>query len=190
MQKIMIPCVILAGGRSSRLGEDKTQVAFGEENLSQWVFTRLSKICEKVYISTKDRKKFTFDAPFLVERSRIYAPIIGMINAFEKLKTQEILFISVDTPFVRGETLRQLVDSDAPITYAQSEDKAHYLISKWHISLLDTLVWARKSKIYTIYQIIQSHQHTSVSASNEECFNINTQEDYARALEFLRLGAK
>ncbi len=183
MQKIMIPCVILAGGKSSRLGEDKTQVAFGEENLSQWVFTRLSKICEKVYISTKDKKKFTFDAPFLIERSRIYAPIIGMINAFEKLKAQEILFVSVDTPFVRGETLRQLVDSNAPITYAQSEDKAHYLISKWHKSMLDALIWAYKSKSYALHRIIESHPHQSVLATEKECFNINTMDDYYNALK-------
>lgn len=187
-QKIKIPCVILAGGKSSRLGVDKTQIDFGGESLSKWVFTRLSHICENVYISAKKSDKWTFQAPFLIEKSRVFAPLIGMINAFEMLKAQEILFVSVDTPFVSKQTLWHIAHSNAPIAYAQST-KAHYLIAKWHICLLDALLAARKSKLYALRYIVESHPHISIPATEEECLNINTQEHYAEALKLLALGA-
>lgn len=185
MAKIMIPCVILAGGKSSRLGKDKTQIPLGKSSLSELVFTYLQEICGQVYISAKERDKFGFEAAFLIERDPIYAPIVGMINAFKTLKSKEILFVSVDTPFITHKTLRALADSKAPIAYAQSTDKAHYLISKWQDCMLDALLWAYKSKMYALHRIIESHAHEGISASDEECFNINTMTDYAQALALL-----
>ncbi|MCX2717736.1 molybdenum cofactor guanylyltransferase MobA [Helicobacter sp. MIT 21-1697] len=183
MQKIAIPCVILAGGKSSRLGTDKTQIAFGQHTLSQWVFMRLSVLFESLYISAKTRDKFQFEAPFLIESSSIYAPMVGMINAFKKLDTQEIMFLSVDTPFITCATLHNIALANAPIVYAQSAHKAHYLISKWHKSMLDTLIWAYKAKNYALHRIIESHPYQSIAATEEECLNINTMDDYREALK-------
>lgn len=183
MGKIAIPCVILAGGKSSRLGKDKTQIPLGGYSLSEWAFRRLSQMCENVYISTKVRDKFTFEAPFLIEKDPVYAPIVGMINAFNELDCEALLFVSVDTPFVSERTLRHLTASSAPIAYATSTDKAHYLLSKWHHSLFDSLLWAYKSKIYALHRIIESHSSEAISASDEECFNINTMSDYEKALQ-------
>lgn len=182
--KITTPCVILAGGKSSRLGTDKTQIDFRGTPLSQWVHTRLSEVFSSLYVSIKHRDKFSFDAQFLIESSPIYAPIVGMINAFESLDSEEIIFFSVDTPFVLPQTLRAIAHSKAQISYAQSTDKAHYLISKWHRSSLESLLWAYRSKNYALYRIIESHSHEGICASDEECFNINTMEDYHKALAF------
>lgn len=187
MTKITIPCVLLAGGKSSRLGRDKTQISFGNQTLSEWVYKRLSHECETIYISTKEREKFHFDAPFLIESSRIHAPIVGMIHAFEILKVPEIIFLSIDTPFVTRATLEQIAQGKKPITYAQSTDRAHYLISKWKDSMLTALTWAFKSKDYALQRIIESHPHESVLASDSECLNINTMEDYLSALKHIEL---
>lgn len=184
MQKIVIPCVILAGGKSSRLGKDKTQIPLGEYSLSQWVFMRLNKICENVYISTKKHDKFNFEAQFLVEKDPIYAPIVGMINAFNTLKSENILFVSVDTPFITSKTLHSIASSNKSIAYAQSTDRVHYLLSKWHINTLDELVWGYKSKDFALHRVVKSHSNEAILATDEECFNINTMEDYAHALKF------
>lgn len=183
MEKINIPCVILAGGKSSRLGQDKTQIDFAEQSLSQWVFERLKKMFEKVYISTKEKAKFDFDAPFLVEKSPIYTPLAGMINAFESLDAQEIIFISVDCPFITHQTLIKIANTESEIVYAQSPNQAHYLISKWQKYMLDALIWAFKSKNYSLHNIAESHQFKTIPASERECFNINTMKNYYEALK-------
>lgn len=186
MQKIATPCVILAGGKSSRFGQDKTQIHFGGYPLSQWLLMRFESMCENLYVSAKERDKFNFKAEFLIESSPIYAPLVGMINAFNTLDSKEIIFISVDTPFVSQETLLALDSKDSQIVYAQSEFKAHYLISKWQRSVLDSLVWAYKSKSYALHRIIESHLHEVVHISEEESLNINTMQDYENALRKLK----
>lgn len=183
MEKINIPCVILAGGKSSRLGQDKTQIDFAKQPLSQWVFERLKTMFEKVYISTKQKEKFTFDAPFLVEQSPIYTPLAGMINAFQTLNAQEIIFVSVDCPFITRQSLANIANAESEIAYAQSPDQAHYLISKWQKCMLEPLIWAFESKAYSLHRIVESHQHQAIPASEKECFNINTMQNYHDALK-------
>lgn len=185
MQKITTPCVILAGGKSSRLGQDKTQIYFGGYPLSQWLLRRFESMCENLYVSAKERDKFSFEAQFLIESSPIYAPLVGMINAFKHLDSKEIIFISVDTPFVSQDTLLALDSRTCPIVYAQSELKAHYLISKWQDSTLDSLLRAYKSKDYALHRIVKSHLHEIVPISEEEGLNINTMQEYEKALTLL-----
>jgi len=61
-----IPCVIFAGGKSSRMGENKALLPFaGFETLTEYQYTRLSKIFSSVYISCKDKSIFSFDANFI-----------------------------------------------------------------------------------------------------------------------------
>ena len=69
-----IPCVIFAGGKSSRMGEDKALLPFAEFNtLTEFQLTRLKKIFKTVYISCKDKTLFEFDANFIEDyKNRFY----------------------------------------------------------------------------------------------------------------------
>lgn len=51
-----IPCVILAGGRSARMGADKCFLDFKAKSLIEWQFEKMSKLFESVFISCKADK--------------------------------------------------------------------------------------------------------------------------------------
>ena len=93
---IDIPCVIFAGGKSSRMGEDKALLPFGDfPTLTQFQLNKLQKIFNNVYISCKDSSKFDFlkeneDAKFIedVKTEDTFAPTTGFIAIFEKLKNK------------------------------------------------------------------------------------------------------
>ena len=62
-----MPAVLFAGGRSSRMGQDKALLPFaGFKTLSEYQYRRLSEIFEKVYISSKE-DKFDFQADILFD---------------------------------------------------------------------------------------------------------------------------
>lgn len=55
-----IPCVILCGGKSSRMGEDKALLPFASSNsLTQYQYDRLESYFKNIYISSKI-DKFSF----------------------------------------------------------------------------------------------------------------------------------
>lgn len=51
-----IPCVILAGGRSARMGADKCFLDFKAKSLVEWQFEKMSKLFASVFISCKADK--------------------------------------------------------------------------------------------------------------------------------------
>lgn len=51
-----IPCVILAGGRSARMGTDKCFLDFKAKSLIEWQFEKMSKLFASVFISCKADK--------------------------------------------------------------------------------------------------------------------------------------
>lgn len=51
-----IPCVILAGGRSARMGVDKCFLDFKAKSLIEWQFEKMSKLFTSVFISCKADK--------------------------------------------------------------------------------------------------------------------------------------
>ncbi len=56
MQKFQMPCVLLCGGKSSRMGADKCFLKFGGQSLVKWQFERLCGLFENVFISCKNDK--------------------------------------------------------------------------------------------------------------------------------------
>jgi molybdopterin-guanine dinucleotide biosynthesis protein A len=100
--KYNIPLVIFAGGKSSRMGQDKALLPFGGYNtLSEFQQVRLSKLFKKVYISAKENK-FDFDN----------SPLVGIISIFETLKVDKVFILSVDAPFVNKEVIDKLINSN------------------------------------------------------------------------------
>ena len=100
---IDIPCIIFAGGKSSRMGEDKALLPFGEfSTLTEFQLHKLQKIFTHVYISCKDKNKFHFKAQFIedIQSHNVYAPTTGFLAVFEKFQFSKFFVLSVDTPFV------------------------------------------------------------------------------------------
>lgn len=182
MSKITTPCVLLAGGRSVRMRKDKTQLNFNGSPLALYMYSKLNDTFQSVYIACKDKHNFTFDAHFIIESSPIFAPMSAMIAAFENLNTPEICFVSVDTPFIFQNSLRHIAKAQAQIALAKSPNKTHYLLSKWHIDTLPSLKAAFKAKDYALHKVATSFQCQLIDICEEEGFNINTPQDYKRAL--------
>ncbi|EIB5295231.1 TPA: NTP transferase domain-containing protein, partial [Campylobacter jejuni] len=56
MQLNELNCVILCGGKSSRMGQDKSKLILKNQNLTQFQVEKFSKIFKNVYVSAKEDK--------------------------------------------------------------------------------------------------------------------------------------
>ena len=100
--------VLFAGGKSSRMGRDKSLLPFGGyETLCEYQFQRLQKLFSKVYISTKEQK-FGFEAPLILDRYPESSPLIGLLSVFETISEDECFILSVDAPFVDEAVITKL----------------------------------------------------------------------------------
>ena len=102
--------VLFAGGKSSRMGEDKSLLPFGGySTLGEYQYRRLKEIFDKVYISTKSQK-FDFEAPLILDRYPQSSPLVGLISLFETISDKECFILSVDAPFVDKTVIEKLYE--------------------------------------------------------------------------------
>jgi molybdopterin-guanine dinucleotide biosynthesis protein A len=99
---------VLAGGRSSRMGQDKALLTLGGEPLVQRAVRKLSAICAEVAIagSTEDLARFGRVIP---DKSPDCGPLGGIVSALEQSSFEWNLFLPVDAPFVPVSTLKALL---------------------------------------------------------------------------------
>ncbi|GAA8498256.1 molybdenum cofactor guanylyltransferase MobA [Helicobacter pylori] len=188
-----IPCVLLAGGKSSRFITNNIQInkalmPFESYfSLLEHQYTRLLKLFKKVIISAK--KSYELNAPYLLEReSDLFSPLFGIYNAFLTLQTPYIFFIPIDTPLVSFESIKALCGiKNFSVVYAKSPTKEHYLISLWHQNNLNALSHALKTQNYRISDLVKNTSSIAMHLDKEEEFlNLNTLKDYELAVQILK----
>ncbi len=188
-----IPCVLLAGGKSSRfitnnIQTNKALMPFeSHSSLLEHQYTRLLKLFKKVIISAK--KSYELNAPYLLEReSDLFSPLFGIYNAFLTLQTPYIFFIPIDTPLVSFESIKALCGiKNFSVVYVKSPAKEHYLISLWHQNSLNALSYALKTQNYRLSDLVKNTSSIAMHLDKEEEFlNLNTLKDYELAVQILK----
>ena len=188
---IEIPCVIFAGGKSSRMGEDKALLPFaGYKTLTQYQYAKLSKIFTTVYISCKDSTKFDFDANFLEDiKKDTFAPTVGFITAFETLSCKKFFALSVDTPFIEKEEIEKIFLEDCDkndAIIAKTEEGIQPLCGIYHISLEKYLKKMLTEENHKLGYLLKSVNTKYVYFEQTESFlNLNHPHQYQEALKLI-----
>ncbi len=184
-----IPCIILSGGKSSRMGEDKSLLPFGNfDTLIQFQYSKLSKIFSNVFISSKTNK-FNFHANLILDDNlHISSPMIALQSILKEFDNK-VFIITVDIPLLKKETIEELIrmSKNSDITIAMDKEKIHNLCGIFDTSLLNNINSYIKEDIHKINYLIKNSNTTYVSFENIHQFtNINTEDEYKKALEFYK----
>ena len=186
-----ISCVIFAGGRSSRMGQDKSLLPFGDcSSLAEYQYRRLLKLFDNVYISAKENK-FGFDAAIIEDapNNNLYAPTAGFEAMFKKLEDERVFVLSVDTPFVSEKEISLLLendDSDLDAIVAKTASGSHPMCGIYHRSLLPSFKTMLKEDNHRLGQLLKHVNTKFVMFENEAAFtNLNHPHEYEAALKTL-----
>ena len=179
-----IPCVILCGGKSSRMGEDKALLPFSNSNsLAQFQYERLKPYFKNVYISSKT-DKFNFNSNLILDKGLEFSPIVALETIFKNLKDESKIFIiTVDTPLVKMDTIKKLIESsiDFDITVAQTS-KTHNLCGVFNNSCLCEVKQMLESGIHKVGFLLRNMNTNYIDFPNEDEFiNLNDKVEYFKA---------
>lgn len=191
-----IPCVILSGGQSSRMGEDKSLMLLDNKTtMIEYLYERLTPIFDNVYISAKTDKFEKLQLPnkqlILDTNQTTSSPMIAFETIFQTLKDEKVFIITVDTPFVEEGTIKELIkkSNDFSITIAKdTENNTHNLCGVFSRDVIPTIQEMIKQDIHKInYMIKNSKNYQEIVFENSEQFlNINTKESYQEAKNVLK----
>ncbi len=196
MTGIQTSCVILCGGASRRMGQDKALLPFNGQPLVKFMFEKYSHIFQTVYLSAKNpyfNLPTILDSKFYLKnthKSPIHCPLIGLQSAFKALKDEWIFFASIDSPFLSTNTICNLFNLKQPnnqILYFQTQSHTHFLNAFFHISLLDLITNNLNHHLYALHHLFDKANTLKMTLDDEkELFNLNTKQDYKNALESIQ----
>jgi len=101
--------VILAGGESSRMGQDKAEVMLAGESLLHRAIFGMQQQFEQLLISVREpREHLLF--PQLCDRGEGGGPMMGISTALERVNTPWVFVMACDMPFVSAALLSAMAE--------------------------------------------------------------------------------
>ena len=185
-----ICAVILSGGKSSRMRQDKSLLEFDRyDTITEYQYRRLSNIFDNVYISSKsDKFDFLDSKEFLIlDNFKTFSPMIALDTIFEKIPTQKIFILSVDMPLLETESIQKLVNlsmnSSHEIVIAKDTlGNRHSLCGVFDRSIHKQIKECLKNDIHKINHLINNSNHKEILFEKSEQFlNMNTPLEYTQA---------
>ncbi len=110
MQDVRAAGFVLAGGRSSRMGQDKALLRLDGETLAACAVRKLREVCAEVAIAGGSEGLQGL-APIVTDEIPRCGPLGGIVAALAQSSYEWNLFLGVDMPFVPQEVLRMLLST-------------------------------------------------------------------------------
>jgi molybdenum cofactor guanylyltransferase len=104
-------CAILAGGKSSRMGQDKATIKVGGKTLIRLAYDRVKEVFDDVIIVSRLHSTIeSIDAPVLKDVVPFGNSMIGIVTALLYSKTPYTFVVACDMPFLSTEAFKCMAD--------------------------------------------------------------------------------
>jgi|SRR5690554_587953 len=183
--------VILAGGRSSRMGENKALLSVNGEKIIELIATRLRKLFKSVIIISNTPDDFNFLGLKIFED--IYpglGPLAGIHSGLVNSKEEKNFIISCDLPLISEEAIKYIseYDSEKPAIIFRKNEQLQYLCGVYKKDLIPLLEDSLKRKELRLFDLMKKINPEIVEANqfpDEVFFNLNNKEDYLLLKEII-----
>ena len=190
---------VLAGGKSQRFGEDKSQVKLGGKLLINYILSEIIDEFNEVLVVSNNliKLKHSEKISLIKDFKKDLGPLGGVLTAMKWVKDnnknyQWISTFPADTPFFKNQILKDFLKSinlnEGKLFFIKSNNTRHNIFGLWSIDLMDKLEedldkgerkvedWANSIGVININMKFEN---------KNPFFNINTKEDLKKAIKHL-----
>ncbi len=106
-----VSLALLAGGQSTRMGEDKAFVPFQDGTLLEWMRDRFAPLFSHVFVVAREPSRFhSLGLPVVNDALTEGGSAVGVYTAVLAAPTERVVCLACDMPFVTSSLLRVLAD--------------------------------------------------------------------------------
>jgi len=175
--------IILAGGKSSRMGTDKGFLLLNNKPFIQYSIDALKPLVSEIIIVSDDSKYDTFGLKRVNDITKNAGPVAGICSGLEVSKTEYNLILSCDIPLINSEILQNLInniDDVSQIIQIESHGKSMPLIAIYKKDVISTFDDFLKNDERRLRVAIKSCISKNIVLEKEQEFstmNVNTQNE-------------
>jgi molybdopterin-guanine dinucleotide biosynthesis protein A len=173
--------IVLAGGESLRMGQEKAFIMFEGESLVERSISLLNHFCDSIIISSNNRNLENLGYEIVEDEHHRIGPIAGLFAALKASIHRRSIVIPCDTPFVPIDVYEKLLQSSK--TYeavvAGTEDNLiEPLIGVYHKSVVEILKKQIERGDYKLHNALKL-AHAKVERFPDKALftNINSPSD-------------
>ena len=176
--------LVLVGGKSSRMGSDKSLLEYHGKPQREYLFELLSKLCSKVFTSCKSGQQIPSHLNPLPDQFEIESPLNGILTALTHNPNVSWFVVAADMPMVTEGVLTYLLKNRKPekvaTCFLDSDRKnPEPLLSLWEPKALPLIQsFYKKGKISPRDFLKESDINLLEPLSDTMNLNINTPEEF------------
>ena len=191
--------VVLAGGRSQRFGQDKSQVKLQDKLLIDYILSEIIDEFNETLIVANEKINFLSSNNISITKDfkSGLGPLGGVLTAMKWIKENDkkykwISTFPTDTPFFTKKELKFFYENininKSKLFFIKSKETRHNIFGLWSLDLIDKLekdlsrgerkveVWANSIGVSTV----------NISYKKlDPFFNINTKQDLEKAVKIM-----
>lgn len=186
--------IILAGGKSQRMGQNKALLPFGETTVIETIISELKPLFSQIYIVTNEPEHYKqMDAEIITDIYKEKGPVFGVHAGLKGSEYQKNFVIACDMPYASAqvaEYLVRLLEEDAVIPIIGKRFQplyASYTKAAW-IKIEQELAAKEKASMKELLSLLKVRyvdEEELINKTNapisRSFFNMNTPEDYGKA---------
>jgi len=186
--------IILAGGKSSRMGQDKALMKIGDKTLIEYVYEIINTFTSEILISSNTNDYSFLNCEIIPDIYQNIGPMAGIHASLKNSKYDKNIVISCDTPFISKKIILELIkaSSSYDITISRNNKFIEPLIGIYNKNILEYLDNAISNNKYSIQKFIHSSNHNIIDIdkiildeSKNSFININNQKEFLNAQKLI-----
>lgn len=185
--------LVLAGGRSSRMGESKAEMNWHGKPQQYYLADLLSFYCENVFISCREGQLKNIQSGYktITDLYENAGPFEAILTAFETYPANAWMIMACDVPLLDEPTLDFLIaqrDQTKIATVFESpwDGLPEPLTAIWEVNSYDLLKFYHEKEQISLRRLLIKHQAKIIKAPhNFALMNANTPEDAKQIREIL-----
>ena len=178
--------LILIGGKSTRMGTDKSKLIYHNQSQINHVFNLLKEVIveENIFYSVRDNSQID-NSSTIVDLYPDLGPFSAIYSAFSFDNTKSWLVLAIDIPFVNIDVLNLLIknrDESKIATTFQGKTKKYPepLITIWENKSFPLLKVNLENKKYSLVNLLNKNEIKTIPIEDNLIENINTKEEYRK----------
>jgi molybdopterin-guanine dinucleotide biosynthesis protein A len=197
--KFLLPetyALVLCGGRSSRMGTDKSMLQYYDKPQRYHVYDMLQPCCEQVFISCDtDQFKSIEDGYHAIADDEIFSdmgPMGALLTAFARFPGKNILLTGCDYPFLKADELKRFLVycKDKPASFYNQEAAIYESMLAWYpFSCFEELKVMFEAKQQSLQQLLRQNNAIKYLPADTKCIqSVDTMQAYIQACKQINAG--
>jgi len=194
IQKLpVLEALILAGGKSSRMGSDKSQLKYGDVK----AIDRIIRLCQElglrvnVSLAANQNESLTSiqDIQYVQDQFIELGPFGAICSAFMKKPNNAFLVLACDLPLIDKETIQKLMDQRNATSYATAIKGVNEEFPEPLVAIYEPKIYMRFLQFLSLgyscpRKVLINSPVEIVQLTDNKCItNVNTQEEYQQIIQ-------